>query len=623
MLKKLFILSFSFLLVIISHSILFSQFPVKNLIKRALKEKSFLKLNQNFQQEKYNTFYNKKYSYRSPFGEKLVYDNEKGSESELFVAINPLDSNNIVVSSIHFSYNQLTDQPMSISTYYSKDFGNSWQKSNFNGIVHDEFLTVGGGDPVLVFDADGNLHLTYILLALTDLINFKATEFIYHAISKDGGETWNSKPYFKSSKFSTSSLEGIDRFLDKQWMVSDLTGSSYHGNVYLGYVDFFAGDTILDPSMNIKIDILHPGDTSFVYNPVKLTPDSFKFVQFTSVDLDREGNLYIGFVGSLDSIDYYFYNIVSTDGGETFSNPRKISKFYYPGFTFGSTKSNIIGIQDRYFPSPYIALDNSEGSSSGRIYATWTAPGIDTVEITGSDIYLCYSDDKGLNWTDPIIVNNDSLKNSDQFYSNLIVNSNGIPILCFYDKRQDTINNYNADYYIAYSLNTENPEFNVQYPLTSQSSDFSKIGNKTQGFGIGEYNKTISTGNFAIPFWSDGRKNTGDVNIYMALIPLDGNEYTTGIYEINLVSDKISVSDIYPNPTNGNFSVKVNLKEASKLSFDLFDLNGKKIFYKKYDNPLNGTQIFNLKVNNIKKGIYILKINSDFGFISKKIEIIK
>ncbi|HEB62739.1 MAG TPA: T9SS type A sorting domain-containing protein [Bacteroidetes bacterium] len=622
MYNKQFNILFSFILIVILNTISFAQNPVQKMIKRALKEKTFLKLgNENITKD--SRISTNVYNYRNQYGERLVYDNEKGSESEMFAAINPLDSNNIVVSSIHFAYNQVIDQPMSISTYYSKDFGNTWQKSDFDGIVNPQNIVVGGGDPVLVFDANGDLHLTYIILAITDLINFKASEFIYHAISKDGGVTWESKPYFMSSEFSTASLEGIDRFLDKQWMVSDLTGSPYHGNVYLGYVDFFAGDTILDPSMNIKIDILRPGDTSFVYNPIKLTPDSFKFVQFTSVDLDKEGNLYIGFVGSLDSLDYYFYNSVSKDGGETFSEPRKISKFYYPGFTSGSKQSNIVGIKDRYFPSPYIALDNSDGTSSGRIYATWTAPGIDTIELTGSDIYLSYSDDKGITWVEPVIVNNDSLENSDQFYSNLEINSAGIPILCFYDKRQDTLNNFKTDYYITYSLETEDPDFSTQYPLTSQFSDFSKIGAKTNGFGIGEYNKTVSTGSFAIPFWSDGRKNTGDINIYMALIPLDGNEYTVGTYEINLVTDKINITGISPNPSNGIFSVNLNLKESSKLSFQLFDLNGKQMFSKKYNNNLKGKQELKLKINNINSGIYILKINSDFGFITRKIEILK
>ncbi len=612
----------SIVLIAILNNFSNAQNPIHQMIKRALKEKTFLKPGDEKIQED-SRVYNNKYQYRNQYGERLVFDSETGSESEIFAAINPLDSNNIVVASMHFAYNQLTDQPMSISIYYTNDFGSSWQKSEFNGIVNENNLVIGGGDPVLVYDANGDLHLTYIILAITDIVNFKASEFIYHAISKDGGATWISKPYFKSTEFLTASLEGIDRFLDKQWMVSDITDSPYRGNVYLGYVDFFAGDTILAPSMNIKLDIFHAGDTTFTYNPIKLTPDSFKFVQFTSVDLDKEGNLYIGFVGSLDSLDYYFYNSVSSDGGKTFSEPRKISKIYYPGFTSGSTQSEIVGIEYRYFPSPYIALDDSDGNSSGRIYATWTAPGIDTIEVTGSDIYLSYSDDKGISWIDPIIVNNDSLPNSDQFYSNIEVNSAGIPILCFYDKRRDTINNLNTDYYIAYSLETEKPDFSTQYPLTSQSSDFSKIGAKTNGFGIGEYNKTVSTGSFAIPFWSDGRKNTGDVNIYMALIPLDGNEYTVGTYEINPVTDKITVSDIYPNPSNGEFSVNVKLKNSSKLSFRLFDMNGKQVFYKKYNNALQGNQNYTVKVNDVISGAYILKINSDFGYAVRKVKIVK
>ena len=612
-----------FVLVPVSLSFsLTAQNPVQKMIKRALEEKSFMKLSRDKIIK--DTRSSENSNYRNPLGERLVRDSNSGAESEMSAAINPLDSNNIVVSTIHFAYNQIIDQPLSISTYYTKDFGNTWKKSNFDGIINSQQIVIGGGDPVLVFDAKGDLHLTYILLVVSDLINFNAKEYIYYAISHNGGETWESHPYFEGDEFNLSSEEeDYGRFLDKQWMVSDLTSSPYHGNVYLGYVDFFGGDTINDATLNIKLDVYHPGDTTFVYNPVKITSDSFRFVQFTSVDIDNDGNVYVGFVGSLDSLNYYFYNSVSNDGGQTFSEPHIISKFYFPGFTQNSLQSTIIGVMDRYFPSPYIALDKSAGPSSGRVYATWTAPGIEKFELSASDIYMSYSDDKGVTWVTPFIINNDSLINSDQFYSNLEVNSAGIPILCFYDKRQDSIYNHNTDYYIAYSLNRENPDFSTQYPITSQPSDFTTIGDNNEHFGIGEYNKTVSTKSFAIPFWADGRKNDGDLNVYMALIPLDGKEYPVGTYDINLVSDKFNILSIAPNPSNGEFSVEINLKNTTKLSVRLFDLSGKQLYYKRYNNQLSGKQTLNINLNNINTGTYFLKINTDFGYISRKIEIIK
>ncbi len=604
-----------FLLLFISINLVSAQTGIKQMIKRSLDEKSVMKLNNCQTEDRPGNLERVKRKFRdSEFGERLVYDNTKGSESELFAAINPADSNNIVVGVMHFAYNPFTDSPLSISLYYTNDFGDTWQKSDFDGVLDKSLVSAGGGDPVLVFDKQGNLHLTYLLIVITDLINSRLNEFVYHAVSKDGGITWKADTYFKSAEFSYTDLDGIDKFLDKQWMVADFTSSPYSGNVYMGYVDFNIKDTLI----NMMIDVIEPDDTVFSYHPVKVSNDSFKFVQYASLDIDKSGNLYFGFVGSYDSIRYNFYNCVSVDGGKSFSEPRKISELYFPGFTGGAETSNIVGISTRYFPSPYIAIDNSGGKYSGRIYATWTCPGIDTIEETGSDIYLSYSDDGGEEWANPIIINNDSLAGSDQFYSNLEVNSKGVPIICFYDKRADD-NNLNTQYFISYALDPEKLNFDTQFSMTESSSDFSKIGDLTGGFGIGEYNKTVSTGSFALPFWSDGRKNTGDVNVYMAIIPLDGKEYTTAVKNVSVIPDNISDVFISPNPNNGFFSLSYNLRKASNVSIDVFDISGKKIYAGEVSKMSGGIHSQNIDLTGYGKGVFIVKINTDFGVISKKI----
>lgn len=606
---------FLFLTLIISTGIN-AQSGIKKMIKRSLNEKLAIKLtdkepfiNKNFDEEK------AKLEFRnSEFGERLVNDDESGSESELFAAINPKDSNNIVVGVIHFNYSQFSSKPLTISIYYTNDFGNTWAKSEFDGVIDDSAAPIGGGDPVFVFDNQGNLHLTYLLLTTNDFVTLKSKEYLFHAVSKDKGISWKVNTYFTSRLFNVFTFEGIDKFLDKQWMVADMTNSPYSGNIYMGYVDLNIEDTLV----NMFVNVIKPEDTTFVNDPVKVSSDSFKFVQYASIDINNSGDLYLGFVGSYDSIVYSFYNSVSFDGGKTFSEPRKISDFYFPGFTAGSRKSGIVGVQSRYFPSPYIAVDKSEGINENRIYATWTSPGIDKFAATGSDIFLSYSDDGGEVWSTPIAVNNDSLLNSDQFYSSLEVNSKGIPILCFYDKRKDSLN-YNTDYYITYSLDLNNLDFSTQYSMTKEPSDFSKIGDKTNGFGIGEYNKTVSTGSFAVPFWSDGRKNTGDVNVYMALIPLDGEEHSVGVKNISLLSNKLSVESIAPNPNPGIFELDFTLKNNSKISFEVYDNSGK-VVYRRGDRKFDlGKHKESFDLTNLKNGLYIISIKSDWGIFSEKI----
>ncbi|MBK7096931.1 MAG: T9SS type A sorting domain-containing protein [Saprospiraceae bacterium] len=612
---------FVVVVILITALSVYSQNRAKELLKYTLNEKSFMKLGKT-KVEDLKKIANNDQALRGAIGEKQVADNDKGAESELFAAINPSDSNNIIVSAINFSYNPQQDSPLSISTYYTRDFGNTWQKSSFDGIVNTDYLVLGGGDPVLVFDSKGDLHLTYIVLALTDFITFKGKAIIYHAVSKDGGANWDANIYFESKAFDLFTLEGIDHFLDKQWMAADTGDSQYKGNVYMAYVDFSLEQG--SEKGNIKVDTYHPSDTSFVYNPVTVSSDSFYFVQFSSIDVDADGNVFIGFVGSYDSLNYYFFNTLSTDGGLTFSEPREVSKIYYPGYTGGSDDADIVGVSsDRYYPCPYIAVDKSAGPNSGRIYASWTGPGIDSISAGGYDIYLSYSDDLGNTWSSPNIINNDKKNNSDQFYSTIDVNLKGIPVLSFYDKRKDLENNTNTDYFITYSNNPDSLDFSLQFPVTSNATDFTTIGDKTEDFGVGEYNKTVTTAHHAIPFWSDGRKNDGDINIYMSIIPLDGKDHSSGLNFIRKVEETLKIKNITPNPGKGMVEVSFELKNTLMVSYLITDLKGNALHKGHLGKYGSGDHSFELDLTSFENGTYLLTLNSGKIFASTKIIIQK
>ncbi|MEZ4906488.1 MAG: sialidase family protein [Saprospiraceae bacterium] len=389
------------LMVLFSTSVgLYSQNNVIDALKHTLEEKMFLKLNSVHHQSE-----DKSVERRDFDNDKLVADNNLGVESELFAAINPADSNNMVVATIHFSNNPALYSPLSISVYYTKDFGNTWTKSSFNGVSDISGLVAGGGDPVLAFDANGNLHLTYIVLEITNFITFEAKESVFHAISQDGGVSWTKEAYFVSSEFDVTTFDNIDYFFDKQWMASDLSLTSpYLGNTYMAYVlfDLTNGG---EEKLNIKVNTIKNGNTEFQNDAVTIGSDSFYFVQFSSIDVDKDGNIAVGFVGSYDALSYYIYNSMSYDGGASFSEPNIVSTFIYPGYSEGDNSPDIVGVSsDRYYPCPYTAIDKSGTATDGRIYMTWTAPGLVENSESGYDIYLSYSDDKGASWSERLLL---------------------------------------------------------------------------------------------------------------------------------------------------------------------------------------------------------------------------
>jgi len=70
---------------------------------------------------------------------------------------------------------------------------------------------------------------------------------------------------------------------------------------------------------------------------------------------------------------------------------------------------------------------------------------------------------------------------------------------------------------------------------------------------------------------------------------------------------------VYPNPTNGEFFI--NYANSNVINVKIYDLLGKQVYHK------NITSNERIKVDNVKSGIYILKINEDGKTSTKKLVI--
>ncbi|RTY97350.1 T9SS type A sorting domain-containing protein [Flavobacterium sp. RSP49] len=70
--------------------------------------------------------------------------------------------------------------------------------------------------------------------------------------------------------------------------------------------------------------------------------------------------------------------------------------------------------------------------------------------------------------------------------------------------------------------------------------------------------------------------------------------------------------EIYPNPSNGN--IKINFNNSNeKYSVQVFSVLGQKVFEKEYTNSSSAA------VNNLQKGVYLIKITNDSKSVTKKL----
>lgn len=87
------------------------------------------------------------------------------------------------------------------------------------------------------------------------------------------------------------------------------------------------------------------------------------------------------------------------------------------------------------------------------------------------------------------------------------------------------------------------------------------------------------------------------------------------------INGTLSVKDInleqsikmYPNPATSNITISSEKKAIKNIT--IYTILGKKVLFKNVENTLK----VNLNTNQLSKGIYVVKINSEDKIISKKI----
>ncbi|MGA2296806.1 MAG: T9SS type A sorting domain-containing protein [FCB group bacterium] len=543
--------------------------------------------------------------------EKIVSDDSL-PESEVHAVINPKDSNNIVLSYIKQDmYNPST--MYSCPIFYTKDFGMTWKQSNFmTNTSNPDLISSFGGDPVLTFDADGTAYLFWINVAYTINDNKYDSTFgdICWAYSTDGGENWlQSKRQYISrlkAKYEDTGYFGLDSLFDKEWANADRSNSIYKGNIYVTCT-LYDYDSSYSGVTSIIIFRKEKGKQEFLDTPSLVFKADSQFVQFSSIDIDNNGYIHVSFYAG-NYGKHALYHTVSKDGGVSFIQPVKISDFNLKGsylFGSGDQNGNILGVnQYRLYPSPEIAVDKSTKPTAGNIYYTWTSNAADTSSISKTDIYFSRSTDIGNTWSNPIKINdNKNVPSTNQFYSSICVNEGGVLAATWYDRRD--FGEGNTNIYSAFSFDG-GLTFTKNQKITTETTDFGTIGELNGEFGIGEYHQVVSSKNYAIAIWADGRKNNGDLDIYSAFFPITNNP--SGVERITPISDVFQIKDISPNPATTNLNIHFILNQPGQISVYVYDISGSMLIQKQYDEYYFGENNLVIPVKDLPIGTYFIKL---------------
>lgn len=437
---------------------------------------------------------------------------------ETSIAINPRNPDNIMGVA----------QGSDCYFYPSFDAGQTWTE----GSLADPFCL---GDPATVFDRNGTAYYCYI--------GTWSHSGIFANRSTDGGRTWLPQ--------GTAIIQhaGDVPFEDKSYPAADWSTGPSAGNIYVSWTQFtHYGST--NPADSSRILFSRSTDAGTTFSNPQIVSDqggdaidSDNTVEGAVPAVGPDGAVYIAWAGPR-GIEFDR----SAPGGMSFGRDVVISDIP------GGWDYSVPGIY-RANGLPVIKTDISHGPYRGRVYVNWSDQ-----RNGDTDVFLIYSDDRGLTWSPRIRVNDDPLGNGrDQFFTWMDVDAvTGSVYVVFYDRREHS-DNLTTDVYMARSDDGGGHFTNEKIsstPFVPRSDVF-----------FGDYIGVSAFGGRVRPLWM--RLDGTTLSLWTALI----ERPSASIAEET--SDRARMT-VFPNPTHfSDVSIDLGVRESHITRIEIHDASGR------------------------------------------------
>jgi hypothetical protein len=345
--------------------------------------------------------------------------------NEPTVAIDPTNPDLVVAGWNDYCDTDLGGGWMGLA--YSGDRGETWTPSKIPGYPSDTSAEGmasplhgrqhEAGDPLLAFDADGNLF---------------AGGIAFNRVNPQNGDVWVAsyanhphpsgypKDYLRTVVVGTGTpaLTGI--FEDKPALEVDRTGGPFDGNVYICWSRFvgFNGRT--------QISLSRSTDSGQTFShPILLSEG--KDVQGCDIAIEHDGDVYVtwGTRETPAAIDAEGLAIArSVDGGASFQPARQIARFtrYFPsdgprncgdgaaacpsGFVFFRVplEPRATADQSGMLPGVYATYNAVDPATVVPSETSYSSAGSNSGFVGRSVVYVIRSVDDGVTWSAPVAV---------------------------------------------------------------------------------------------------------------------------------------------------------------------------------------------------------------------------
>jgi hypothetical protein len=487
------------------------------------------------------------------------FDAQNRQSNETTVAFSPANPNIIAVGANDYRMVTVTGDVW-YGLYVSQDSGATWFNTFVPGFPSDTSAAGlaspllgldGSGDPVVRFDAAGNLYAVGIAFNRNfdqadrplDTVVYVA-KYNYTPGTPGGTSTPNSAanpPNFTYAGttlvdrgavgFAVPGVAGfVGRFTDKEWAEIDLNSpeaSQCSGYIYVAFTDFHASFG----SSPIKFSRSTDGGVTFSATKTISTGGSSGTPHNQGVDIAvaSDGTIYVAYAAFQGSGNSAFNGIAivkSTDCGRKWSQPvfvGTINDPQAPGIAFRTPAFAFVSVDDTNPDIVYVAYQSLSGDY---------------------DIYVQRSTDGAATWGAPVQVNEDPGAHQ-QIFPTIDV-SHGALHVAWYDTRNSAAgSNDMLDVYYA-STNTAGdtyPTFshNVRVTDVSHNGNCLLFGGGTAGFH-GDYieldARWTGANHLVYVAWADHR-DVSPCDLDPAPGPASNN---TGNRNENIYGDLLTVS---------------------------------------------------------------------------------
>ena len=477
-------------------------------------------------------------------------------DGEPFIAINPHNSNHIVVAWMGYEYLQ----KIKINIKISEDGGNTW--SNEITLPHLQ-LNYTSADPSIVYDNNGNIYICYIDYKLT-----KDEGKVIVRKSIDGGYTWSSASTVVSIQDDAPRIP-----IDRPWVSIDTSGTSTDGNLYVTTMNAHGAFPDYHPYFFVSTDdnitwssLRNLDNTNWLSGNLIPQPMPTNIVSSTGIFYA----VYPSYKVSQNVLPQYIL-ASSSDGGNTFNYSS----------VFASANS---GVNDSLEKSAYTLVSNpSNPNHLAFVYPQKS--GTDP-----ADVFLIESFDAGISWTSPLRINDDNGNRlQDMAWASFDID--GDLVITWRDRRNGTNDTYETDYEFYASVKTNGTnQFGSNFILSNSIIPYDTILAESGNDFM--CNKILNDTIYSV--WSDNR--SGTLNVWF-----QKNSITGELLSIQNITSNNRIN-IYPNPSANTIQIKHSL---DCVELQIFSLEGKLILTN--PNYHSNEKVF---IEKLPKGIYVCTLNN-------------